>query len=161
MAQPRKLIADVAAKVPPPKPAVDAEQVTQSQTGDVLEARSTSRRIKHRRGSAAAHRSRHDPLRGGSQRGHASGSVPAGDGDGGTSVTELHRVCVRLKPRRRAHDALRSSQGMIDVGQASHRGAAGRKVARHGETLTACGRCWLCPTRTSGPTRGRKTTGGP
>ena len=42
----KKLLAEVAAKLPAPTPAADAEQVTQTQSGDTLEARSTSRRIK-------------------------------------------------------------------------------------------------------------------
>ena len=46
MARRKALAESVAAKLPPPKPASDAEQVTQRQEGDVLEARSTSRRIK-------------------------------------------------------------------------------------------------------------------
>ena len=39
-------ILSAAAAAATPKPAADAEQVTQRREGDVLEARSTSRRIK-------------------------------------------------------------------------------------------------------------------
>jgi hypothetical protein len=94
----RKLIADVAAKLPAPKPAADAEQVTQSQTGDVLEARSTSRRIK-----TVEDLLRHieaDLTRYEIAASEATTwDVGTGDGKGGTSVTQLHRVFVRLKPK--------------------------------------------------------------
>jgi UDP-2,3-diacylglucosamine pyrophosphatase LpxH len=98
MAQPRKLIADVAAKVPPPKPAVDAEQVTQSQNGDVLEARSTSKRIRTVEDllrHIEADMTRYDVAASEATK----WEVATGDGDGGASVTELHRVWVRLKPK--------------------------------------------------------------
>jgi len=94
MAHKRKLADAVAAKLPPPKPAADAEQVTQTQTGDTLEARSTSRRI----------RTVEDLLR------HIEADMTrfeiaaseatkweCGDGNGGS--IELHRVFVRLKPK--------------------------------------------------------------
>ncbi len=87
-------IAAVAEKLPAPKPAADAEQVTKRQEGDVLEARSTSTRI----------RTVEDLLR------HIEADLTryevaaseatkweCGDGSGGT--TELHRVFVRLRPR--------------------------------------------------------------
>jgi hypothetical protein len=94
MAHKRKLADAVAAKLPPPKPAPDAEQVTQTQNGDTLEARSTSRRI----------RTVEDLLR------HIEADMSrfeiaaseatkweCGDGNGGS--IELHRVFVRLKPK--------------------------------------------------------------
>jgi UDP-2,3-diacylglucosamine pyrophosphatase LpxH len=94
MAERKALIDSVAAKLPAPKPAADAEQVTQSQSGDTLEARSTSRRIK----------TVDDLLR------HIEADMAlfeiaaseatkweCGDGEGGS--IELHRVFVRLKPR--------------------------------------------------------------
>ena len=84
----------VAASLPPPAPAASSEQVTQSQVGDVLEAKSTSRRI----------RTVDDLLR------HIEADLTryevtaseatkweCGDGSGGT--IELHRVFVRLKPK--------------------------------------------------------------
>jgi hypothetical protein len=94
MAHKRKLADAVAGKLPPPKPAADAEQVTQTQTGDTLEARSTSRRI----------RTVEDLLR------HieadmtrfeiaASEATKWECGDGNGSSIELHRVFVRLKPK--------------------------------------------------------------
>ncbi len=94
----KKLLAEVVAKLPPPTPAADAEQVTTTRSGEVLEARSTSARIK----------TVEDLLR------HSEADMQAfevekseatkwecasSDGDGGTTVTELHRVFVRLKPR--------------------------------------------------------------
>jgi hypothetical protein len=94
MAHKRKLADAVAAKLPPPKPAADAEQVTQRRDGDTLEARSTSRRI----------RTVEDLLR------HIEADMTrfeiaaseatkweCGDGNGGS--IELHRVFVRLKPK--------------------------------------------------------------
>ena len=94
----KKLLAEVVAKLPPPTPAADAEQVTTTRSGETVEARSTSRRIK----------TVEDLLR------HIEADLQAfevekseatkwecasSDGDGGTTVTELHRVFVRLKPR--------------------------------------------------------------
>jgi UDP-2,3-diacylglucosamine pyrophosphatase LpxH len=81
-----------------PKPAPDAEQVTQKRDGDVLEARSTSRRIK-----TVEDLLRH--IEADLERYEVAASeatkweVGTSDGDGGTTVTELHRVFVRLKPR--------------------------------------------------------------
>jgi len=94
----KKLLAEVVAKLPAPTPSPDTEQVTQTRSGETLEARSTSRRIK----------TVEDLLR------HIEADMQAfevekseatkwecasSDGDGGTTVTELHRVFVRLKPR--------------------------------------------------------------
>jgi hypothetical protein len=84
----------VAAKLPPPKPAADAEQVTQRQDGDTLEARSTSRRIK-----TVEDLLRHieaDMTRFEIAASEAT-KWECGDGDGGS--IELHRVFVRLKPK--------------------------------------------------------------
>jgi len=92
-----KLTGDIlsaAAAAATPKPAADAEQVTQRRDGDTLEARSTSRRI----------RTVEDLLR------HIEADMTrfeiaaseatkweCGDGNGGS--IELHRVFVRLKPK--------------------------------------------------------------
>jgi hypothetical protein len=125
--QKRRLIADVAAKLPTPKPAADAEQVTQSQTGDMLEARSTSRRIK-----TVEDLLRH--IEADLTRYEVAASeatkweVGTGDGDGGTTVTELHRVFVRLKPRG-GPTTIEVVQGMITAAQKPLR-AAGRRVAK-------------------------------
>ena len=91
----RQKIADaIKAKLPPPKPAADAEQVTQSQTGEVLEARSTSKRIK-----TVEDLLRH--IEADMSRFEIAASEATkwecGDGDG--SSIELHRVFVRLKPK--------------------------------------------------------------
>jgi hypothetical protein len=87
-------LSDVAGKLPPPKPTTDSEQVTQRQDGDVLEARSTSRRIKtvddllrH----IEADLTRYEVA--------ASEATKWECGDGEGSSIELHRVFVRLKPR--------------------------------------------------------------
>ncbi len=94
MAKQKSVAASIAAKLPPPKPAADAEQVTQTQSGDVLEARSTSRRIK-----TVEDLLRH--IEADMQRFEIAASEATkwetGDGDGGT--VELHRVFVRLKPK--------------------------------------------------------------
>ena len=94
MATKKTLAASVAAKLPPPKPSADAEQVTQSQNGETLEARSTSRRIK-----TVEDLLRHieaDMTRFEVAQSEAT-KWETGDGDG--STLELHRVFVRLKPR--------------------------------------------------------------
>jgi hypothetical protein len=90
-----KKIADrIKAKLPPPKPAADAEQVTQSQNGDTLEARSTSRRIK-----TVEDLLKH--IEADLDRFEVAASEATkwecGDGEGGS--IELHRVFVRLKPK--------------------------------------------------------------
>jgi hypothetical protein len=95
----RSLAADIAASSPDPSPPAGAEQVTQKQVGDILEARSTSRTI----------RTVDDLLR------HIGADLQAFEvaaseatkwecasvdrGTGQPIVTELFRVFVRLKPR--------------------------------------------------------------
>lgn len=99
MAEPTAVsIVAAAAASATPKPAADAEQVTQRQDGDVLEAKSTSRRIKtvddlirH----IEADMSRYDIA-----ASEATSWEVATAGDNGeATVTELHRVWVRLKPK--------------------------------------------------------------
>jgi len=95
MARRQKSLAEsVAAKLPPPSPAADAEQVTQRQEGETLEARSTSQRIKTVE-DLLAH------IEADMQRFEIAASEATtwecGNGDGGS--IELHRVFVRLKPR--------------------------------------------------------------
>jgi hypothetical protein len=99
----------VAAKLPPPKPAADAEQVTQSQSGETLEARSTSRRIK-----TVEDLLRHieaDMTRFEIAASEAT-KWECGDGDG--STLELHRVFVRLKPRG-GPTTIQCVEAMIDA----------------------------------------------
>jgi UDP-2,3-diacylglucosamine pyrophosphatase LpxH len=94
VAKSKSVAAAVAAKLPPPKPAADAEQVTQTQSGDVLEARSTSRRIKTVEDllrHIEADMSRFEIA--------ASEATKWETGDGEGSTLELHRVFVRLKPK--------------------------------------------------------------
>ena len=98
MAKQKSVAAAVAAKLPPPTPARDAEQVTQRQEGDVLEARSTSRRIKTVEDLLAhieADMTRYEVAASEATK----WEVGSSDGDGGTTVTELHRVFVRLRPK--------------------------------------------------------------
>lgn len=80
------------------KPAADAEQVTQRRDGDTLEARSTSRRIKTVEDLLAhieADLTRYEVVSSEATK----WEVGTSDGDGGTTVTELHRVFVRLAPK--------------------------------------------------------------
>jgi len=88
------LKAAIISSLPAETPAADAEQVTQRQDGDTLEARSTSRRIK-----TVEDLLRHieaDMSRFEVAQSEAT-KWECGDGDG--STLELHRVFVRLKPR--------------------------------------------------------------
>lgn len=92
------LVDTVAGKLPQPKPAADAEQVTQRQDGDVLEARSTSRRIKTVEDllrHIEADMTRYEVAASEATKWECASS----DGKGGTTVTELHRVFVRLRPK--------------------------------------------------------------
>jgi predicted phosphodiesterase len=101
MAAPRRRAVEILAAASAgatPKPSADAEQVTQRRDGDVLEARSTSRRIK-----TVEDLLRH--IEADLERYEVAASeatswevATAGD-DGEPIVTELHRVFVRLKPR--------------------------------------------------------------
>lgn len=94
----KSLIAEVAASIPPPKPAADSEQVTQRQDGDVLEARSTSRRIKTVADLLAHIEADLERYEVAASEATKWECATAGD-DGEPTVTELHRVFVRLKPR--------------------------------------------------------------
>jgi len=81
-----------------PKPAADAEQVTQRRDGDTLEARSTSKRIKTVEDlleHIEADLSKYEVSASEATKWEVA---TAGD-DGEPTVTELHRVWVRLKPR--------------------------------------------------------------
>jgi hypothetical protein len=87
-----------AAAAATPKPAPDAEQVTQRRDGEVLEARSTSRRIKtvddllaHIEADMRAYEV--------SASEATKWEVATAGSDGEPTVTELHRVWVRLKPK--------------------------------------------------------------
>lgn len=94
----KALVDSVAGKLPQPKPAADAEQVTQRQDGDVLEARSTSRRIKTVEDllrHIEADMTRYEVAASEATKWECASS----DGKGGTTVTELHRVFVRLRPK--------------------------------------------------------------
>jgi hypothetical protein len=94
MARPT-LKAAVSSALPPAAPAAGtAEQVTQGQTGDTIEARSTSRRIKTVEDllkHIEADLTRYEVTQ------SEATKWECGDGNGGT--TELHRVFVRLKPK--------------------------------------------------------------
>jgi hypothetical protein len=101
MAPPRRRAVEILAAASAgaaPKPGPDAEQVTQKRDGDMLEARSTSRRIKTVEDLLAhieADLTRYEVVSSEATK----WEVGASDGNGGTTVTELHRVFVRLAPR--------------------------------------------------------------
>ena len=113
MAKRKTLEASVASKLPPPKPSADAEQVTQRQDGDSLEARSTSRRIK-----TVEDLLRH--IEADMTRFEVAASEATkwecGDGEGGT--IELHRVFVRLKPKG-GPTIIQAVEAMIDAAKKS------------------------------------------
>jgi hypothetical protein len=92
------LKAAVVSSLPAPSPPATAEQVTQRQEGDTLEARSTSRRIKTVEDLLVhieADMTRYEVAASEATKWECA----SGDGDGGTTVTELHRVFVRLRPK--------------------------------------------------------------
>lgn len=88
----------MAAKLPTPKPAADAEQVTQKRDGDVLEARSTSRRIKTVDDLLKHIEADLDKYEVAASEA-TKWEVATADANGEPTVTELHRVFVRLKPK--------------------------------------------------------------
>jgi UDP-2,3-diacylglucosamine pyrophosphatase LpxH len=81
-----------------PKPAPDAEQVMQRRDGDTLEARSTSRRIKTVE-DLLNHIEADMTLYEVAASEATSWEVATAGNDGEATVTELHRVWVRLKPK--------------------------------------------------------------
>ena len=98
MAQRKSLAQSVAEKLPQPKASAPSEQVTKTQDGDTLEARSTSRRIKtvddllrH----IEADLTRYDVVASEATK----WEVATADANGEPTVCELHRVFVRLKPK--------------------------------------------------------------
>jgi UDP-2,3-diacylglucosamine pyrophosphatase LpxH len=98
MATATKVVSDIVAAMPTPSPTATSEQVTQRQEGDTLEARSTSRRIKTVEDLLAhieADMTRFEVAASEATK----WEVGCSDGEGGTTVTELHRVFVRLRPK--------------------------------------------------------------
>jgi hypothetical protein len=87
-----------AAAAASPKPAPDAEQVTQRRDGDVLEAKSTSRRIKTVADLLAHIEADLTKYEVSASEATKWEVATAGD-NGEPTVTELHRVWVRLKPK--------------------------------------------------------------
>jgi len=120
----QKIADAVAAKLPPPKPASDAEQVTQTQTGDTLEARSTSRRIK-----TVDDLLKHieaDMTRFEIAASEAT-KWECGNGEGGS--VELHRVFVRLKPKG-GPTTMECVEAMIEAAKATIRRPLTKSVKR-------------------------------
>jgi len=98
MAGKQGLKAAVVSSLPAPSPPATAEQVTQRQEGDTLEARSTSRRITTVEDLLAhieADMTRYEVAASEA----TTWDVGTSDGDGETTVTQLHRVFVRLRPK--------------------------------------------------------------
>lgn len=93
-----RLTAKVAAKLPAPEPAKDSEQVTQRRDGDILEARSTSRTIRTVEDLLKHIEADLDRFEVAASEA-TKWEVGVSDGSGGTTVTELFRVFVRLKPK--------------------------------------------------------------
>jgi hypothetical protein len=92
------VVSEIAAATATSGPPATAEQVTRRQDGDTLEARSTSRRIKTVEDLLAyieADMTRYEIAASEATK----WEVGTSDGDGGTTVTELHRVFVRLRPK--------------------------------------------------------------
>ncbi len=89
-----KRLKDRLADKHPPQPKADAEQVTKTTSGDVLEARSTSRRIK-----TVEDLVRHIEVDMTKYDIAASEATAWNCGDGNGGTLELHRVFVRLKPK--------------------------------------------------------------
>lgn len=118
-----------ASAVASPKPAPDAEQVTQKREGQVLEARSTSRRIKTVEDLLAhieADLSAFEVVASEATK----WEVGTSDGDGGTTVTELHRVFVRLAPK-----AGPSTREIVEAMIAGAAGSIRRPVVKKPKTL--------------------------
>jgi hypothetical protein len=91
-------ILSAAAAAATPKPVPDAEQVTQRREGDVLEARSTSKRIKTV-ADLLAHIEADMRAYDVAASEATKWEVATADSSGEPTVTELHRVWVRLKPK--------------------------------------------------------------
>lgn len=115
-------VADDQVAAGPPK---DAEQVTTKTEGDTVEVRSVSKRIKTVEDlleHIEADMSRFDVAASEATKWECASA----DAEGNTTVTELHRVFVRLKPK--------AGPGIRDVVEAMISGAVGlkqRPVSRH------------------------------
>lgn len=128
MATPAKVVNQIAAALPAPEPAATAEQVMQRREGDTLEARSTSRRIKTVEDLLAyieADMTRYEVAASEATK----WEVGTSDGEGGTTVTELHRVFVRLRPKA-GPSVAEAVAAMIDAAKGEIRRP---KVKSHGK----------------------------
>ena len=124
----KTLVAEVAASLPPPKPDASSEQVTVKHEGDVTEARSTSRRIKTVEDLLAhikADLERFEVAASEATKWEVATSSPDGD----ATVTELHRVFVRLKPRG-GPTPREAVQAMISAASRDIARPAGKRPAR-------------------------------
>ena len=118
-------ILSAAAAAASPKPAADAEQVTQRREGDVLEARSTSRRIKTVDDLLAHIEADLSKMEVAASEATKWEVATAGD-NGEPTVTELHRVWVRLKPKagpgiKEAVEAMIAAASLPRVKLAKHK----------------------------------------
>lgn len=128
MATPAKVVNEIASALPAPEPAATAEQVMQRREGDTLEARSTSRRIKTVEDLLAyieADMTRYEVAASEATK----WEVGTSDGEGGTTVTELHRVFVRLRPKA-GPSVAEAVAAMIDAAKGEIRRP---KVKSHGK----------------------------
>lgn len=128
MAEAAKVVNQIAAALPAPEPSATAEQVMQRRKGDTLEARSTSRRIKTVEDLLAhieADMTRYEVAASEATK----WEVGTSDGEGGTTVTELHRVFVRLRPKA-GPSVAEAVAAMIDAAKGEIRRP---KVKSHGK----------------------------
>ena len=128
MAAATKVVSEIAAALPAPEPAATAEQVMQRREGDTLEARSTSRRIRTVEDLLAhieADMTRYEVAASEATK----WEVGTSDGEGGTTVTELHRVFVRLRPKA-GPSVTEAVAAMIDAAKGEIRRP---KVKSHGK----------------------------
>jgi metallophosphoesterase superfamily enzyme len=124
----KTLAAEVAASLPTPKPDASSEQVSVKHEGDVTEARSTSRRIKTVEDLLAhikADLERFEVAASEATKWEVATSSPNGD----ATVTELHRVFVRLKPRG-GPTTREAVQAMISAASRDIARPAGKRPAR-------------------------------
>jgi hypothetical protein len=108
LATPSKVVSELAATVaassPAAAPSATSEQVTTRREGDTLEARSTSRRIRTVEDLL-------EHIEADLERFEVAASeatkweVGCSDGEGGTTVTELHQRIREAEATRRANDA--------------------------------------------------------
>lgn len=135
-------------------PPDNAEQVSKKTDGDTIEVRSTSRRIKTVEDlleHIEADMTRYEVAASEATKWECASS----DGDGNTTVTELHRVFVRLKPK--------AGPGVRECVEAMIAGAVGlkqRPVSRHKKSVGELWQVVVVADTHFGKRAWHKTTGG-